>query len=493
MDGSTSKEEDVRISIGEQQETQTSTPTKPSSSSSNADRNLINEIKKAEKTKKREVENDHDERSQIKIQKVPESILKKEIFKDYSIMPKVIAIGPFYVNRDKLTQKELKHRLAARFIRNSGEGGEILLLKFKKNFTSVELKKLFKEKVIKNNNEDKLIRMLFVDGCAILQFIDSYVNNDIKESDEISNIQANEICHDLFLVENQIPFKVLVVLMRLSEKGIEFAKSIYYFCSMNIMAPLIYCLPRLQRNIDRLPILPDQQRQLFKEDNNVPIHLLDLLRSELLFVDSKDNSSVNVDDDDKGTKIFLSRSSYKRSFRNVQDLKEVGIKLKPDYSIGLRSISFSSRLFTFGQLNLPPLIVDETTKQKLLNLVAYEMCLNKDYVVTSYLRLLDSLIDCEQDVKDLRSAYILKNNLGSDAQVAELFNSIGSILVTYDAYASVKNNIQKHYERKIATWNAQLCQEHLRNPWTTLGVLAALAGLLLTGIQAYYSIHPKKT
>ena len=51
---------------------------------------------------------------------------------------------------------------------------------------------------------------------------------------------------------------------------------------------------------------------------------------------------------------------------------------------------------------LPPIIVDDSTRPKFLNLIAYEMCLDfeNDFGITSYISFLDSLID---DAKESRN------------------------------------------------------------------------------------------
>ena len=84
-----------------------------------------------------------------------------------------------------------------------------------------------------------------------------------------------------------------------------------------------------------------------------------------------------------------------------------------------------------GYLWLPPLVVDDSTRPKFLNLIAYEMCLDleNNFGVTSYVSFLDSLIDEPNDVKMLRKARILHNFLGSDEEEAQLFNEIGTDLV----------------------------------------------------------------
>ena len=59
-----------------------------------------------------------------------------------------------------------------------------------------------------------------------------------------------------------------------------------------------------------------------------------------------------------------------------------------------------------GYLWLPPLTVDDSTRPKFLNLIAYKMCLDfeNDFGVTSYISFLVSLIDEPNDDKMLRNA-----------------------------------------------------------------------------------------
>lgn len=187
----------------------------------------------------------------------------------------------------------------------------------------------------------------------------------------------------------------------------------------------------------------------------------------------------------------------KQSFRTVQELKAAGIKFKPSDS--LTAISFHSQFFITAKLMLPTLVVDDSTECKLFNLVAYEMCLSESHPnrkpwVTSYVKLLDLLVDSEQDVKDLRVADILRHSLSSDIDAAKLINSIGSkcFAPPKDAYAGVKKKIETHYRRKCATWVAQAYHAHFSSPWTILALFAATTILALTAIQTWYSMNPKK-
>ena len=121
----------------------------------------------------------------------------------------------------------------------------------------------------------------------------------------------------------------------------------------------------------------------------------------------------------------------------------------------------------FGFLWLPPIIVDDSTWPKFFNLIAYEMCsdFSNDYGVTSYISFLDSLIDEANDVKELRKAGIIYNLLGSDDEVTQLFNEIGTDLVPNNKiYSDVRSRIQKYYKNKVKTWISQAIHDHFSSP-----------------------------
>ena len=78
------------------------------------------------------------------------------------------------------------------------------------------MKKGFDEEVIESYDDESLARLLFVDGCTLIQFIDYFVRNKFKEL-RINRGQAEMINQDLFLLENQIPFHVLSLLLESSK------------------------------------------------------------------------------------------------------------------------------------------------------------------------------------------------------------------------------------------------------------------------------------
>ncbi|KAL5564849.1 hypothetical protein UlMin_028013 [Ulmus minor] len=429
-----------------------------------------------------------------KIQLIPQFMLDQMKFGKDHCRPRAMTMGPIWECQSWEECEVLKLKLAAKFIRNSGKTSNDLLASIQKEIET--LSKCFDNQVLqrftrlKNNGRDlhnfrfhPLARMLLLDGCSILQFIYSRVWDKLKVL-QINNGQASLIEQDLFLMENQIPFRVLEILM--DQLPIDGAltrtvlqHSIDIFIRMNLMTP---------ENV-----LKGSYLDFYKEKH--PVHLLDILRSGLLYAFDPTNNGRSSD---RRSRDPSSNKELKREyFRNIQELKAAGIKLESSGTSCLGDVTFTSFGWFRARLKIPPLIVNDATGRKLRNLVAYEMCpenCNSDFGVTSYVSLLDSLIDSEEDVKELRSAHILRNHLGSDKEVANLFNEIGynKVSGTDQAYHQVKQRIQSHFDSWWAISIAQFLQEYFKNPWTFIALLGAIAVLALTVSQTYFTINPPK-
>ena len=148
-----------------------------------------------------------------------------------------------------------------------------------------------------------------------------------------------------------------------------------------------------------------------------PVHLLDHLRTRMLHGQGYIHGG-------KVGKIHTKIQNFQewQSYPSVQELQTAGIHFKCGENCHfLSNISFTRKFPFRGQLHIPPIVLDVSTRSKFLNLIAYEMCLDfkNDFGVTSYISFLDSLIDEAKDVKKLRKAQILHNFLGSNEEVAK--------------------------------------------------------------------------
>ncbi|KAJ0715352.1 hypothetical protein HanPI659440_Chr13g0500121 [Helianthus annuus] len=257
-----------------------------------------------------------------------------------------------------------------------------------------------------------------------------------------------------------------------SSKGIKFLKS-------------IICIQKDQS-------WPEEEskwlKRLIEAESNdqEPDHLLHLLHGRL-------TKTFKVPTND----TIISKN-VRCNFRNVSELVDVGINFKPSNTRSSTRIEFLKGWWWFSaNVALPPITVNDSTKHILLNLMAYEACrcsIN-DAWVTSYVCLLDSLIDDADDVKVLRKAWVIENALSGDKEVAKVFKEIAIDLVPNKlAYLEAKNKIQRHYESLRNTLFSQLKNEYFKNPWAFFALLGALIALFLSGVQTYFTVwSPKGT
>ena len=385
-----------------------------------------------------------------KIQKVPTVLRGDSNFvKQYE--PTMVSLGPIHHHNSKYESGEgydYKQILINDFVQASGQELDSL----KQQIENIQqLRDFFETELIKKNHDDKLLAsMLCEDGCAILQ----YIYRPPTET------KYHVIAQDILLLENQIPYKVLKELMRLSNNKDQLEKSIATF---------------IQKHAN----LHSQEIPHVLTDGN-HVHLLDLLRKSLLGRSQAETHNKRKD-------LVLP------SFRNVQKLKAAGIHLRRSSDWFFRNIVFSRRFHLLGRLYLPPITVDNSTRLKFLNLVAYEMCLDfkndPGPGVTSYLLFLYSLINEAQDVKELRDAGVLYNSFGSDTELQTIFSEICAELGSDpDTYIGVREKIQEYYGTLMSKM-LQFYHAYIKDSsWPLLVILAVLLDLLFSGTQTLISV-----
>ncbi|XVE95817.1 hypothetical protein REPUB_Repub02eG0166000 [Reevesia pubescens] len=436
------------------------------------------------------------------IQRVTSMLGGNKDFKKY-FKPRVIAIGPLHHDDPDLQGAEkLKFKLAAHFIKKHRVERKILYNKIKMEIAN--LKKCYDPKEIQRycDDDEKLTWMFFLDGCAVLQAIylqhAPVVEKDTSSELNIKNDLLTFLYLDLFLLENQLPYRVLELLI--SGENI-FKDSIKRFIDDNVMTPAEMKKEQQwqKQQQKRGKQQQKQGKQQKRQEEREPAHLLGLLRARLLVTKEEKKSLFQSCGCQRLFRYIISlsynqnkiRSHHSHTFRNVKELREAGIWLRPSETSCLKDISFK-RVCCVGKLRLPPITVDDSTGPKFMNLIAYEMCpdFDNDFAVTSYICFLDSLIDEAEDVKALRDAGILHNGLGSDEEVAKLFNKMNTDLVPSPSiYSGVKMQIQNHCKNMWITYAAQAYHTHFRSPWTFLAFVGAIAALLLSALQTYYTIH----
>ncbi|ESW23695.1 hypothetical protein PHAVU_004G068600 [Phaseolus vulgaris] len=448
-----------------------------------------------------------------KIQRVAHYLRDRKNFtKEYS--PKLVSFGPIHYGDPKLQSGEqYKKMWAAEYIDSTKISPQELHTKVVQNMET--LKPLFDDDLFINNPtflryhehgfgtpEEMISWTLFVDGCALLRILE-HAKLDNPEKMNVKVDQLVLVMQDVLLLENQLPFPLLKHLWRIPGKELkETMKEL-----KKTMKEFLRCHHWATKEEHKIPEVefPD------------PTHLLGLQRSIILHEpDIKqtknvpDASTENTHNHGHCLKNILTYNTGKGSktpnvstenhedmvtYRNIKELKVVGIVLKSSKTRSPKDISFSFGWF-YSTLKLPEIVVDDTTTTTVLNLIAYEMCpdFQNDYGIRSYVSFLDSLIDHPDDVKALRSKQILLNSLGSDEEVANLFNTLSTDLVPdMRKYVSLRNQIEMHYNDKGRTWLTLGWKTYYSTPWAIIAFHAAIVGLLLTFVQTWYAIHPPKS
>ncbi|KAH7667164.1 hypothetical protein IHE45_12G041800 [Dioscorea alata] len=382
------------------------------------------------------------------IQRVPKVLYKQETNNRKLFIPEVIALGPYHHNNPDLKDMQHHKYLAAKQLI-----GTKPIHVFKAGIEDVisKVRRCYKEDL--EMEDDELVTMMFFDGCFLLRFIDLFVRCKLDELQMRAHLYGF-IQKDIFLLENQMPYVVLQVLMNVTTKV----------------------------DIDLF-----MRKMIGTSPNNTwateaePIHLLDLFRTTLL-----GEAAV--------TPPILPNAD-KQLFRSVTELKEIGIEFKKSEKSCVRDVTFNAG-HIHSCLSLPLITIDDLFQSRFMNMIAMEICPDSklEHAIQSYIWFMDCLIDRADDVKELRSAKILENYLGSDEQVANLFNEISTDLhPDLRIYGNVLSGLQRHRNNNVRVSFVRFYNTHFSSPWTAISFFAAAFVLLLTVVQTVFAVFPRQS
>ncbi|KAI7998317.1 UPF0481 protein [Camellia lanceoleosa] len=408
-----------------------------------------------------------------KIRRVPEMPRKKEEAHKY-YHPQLVSIGPYHRNKTNLKSFEkIKIEFKSEYVRSCEPQHSENELYNKVAEVTGEARSRYAKGTTEDIDDTTFTKMMFHDGCFILQFIRWIVKNERTHMETMKSHDIALVQRDLFLLENQLPFKVLQALKSFSDFD---DKLIDEFIE-NILRGTH--LPQTSSVYDRSELLIHSEQ--------TPDELGDLL--EYTWVKN----------------LYCGHHEYfshggRFPRHSARDLKMVGIRLRP-YHIDLLSYIAFKSTWNGGILTLSKINIDDTTISLLMNMVAYEHCRNTCvpfFCATNYICFLDSIIDSANDVKELRHAGIISNCLGNDEEVVNVIHEMAAGLVPdcrNTCYLKVKLRIEEYHSHKgktkIATWISEVMRDHFRSPWTAIAVLAALFALLLTAVHTYFAVFPR--
>ncbi|KAF8015760.1 hypothetical protein BT93_H1329 [Corymbia citriodora subsp. variegata] len=354
--------------------------------------------------------------------------------------PEILAIGPYHHGNDKYKfMEEQKLRYLQRLLERRNEGS---LDKCMSKLRELEQQahNCYAETI--DASQENFLAMMLIDGCFIIELFRKFNMKELRDEDDRID-EDDPIMHesgirtsierDLLLLENQVPLFILSTLYDLTkgpDEHHEFSYVAIEYFNIELGGPI------------RKPTIDKSQGE----------HLLHLYHIHAL-----GDRAVGV-----GVR-----------FRALQEGELSDIK------------------FVNGILAIPVLYVEDNTETQFRNLIAYEqyrLSRGINYF-TDYVTFLDCLINSSKDVKVLRHAGIIKNYMGDDEVVAQMFNKIGDHVTVSDSYYSeIFQKVNAHCAKRTKVWMAKLRRDYFHSPWAFLSALAAIVLLLLTIAETGFSV-----
>ncbi|KAK1277790.1 UPF0481 protein [Acorus gramineus] len=352
--------------------------------------------------------------------------------------------------------------------------------------------------------DTSLAQMMLIDGYFIISLLLTHAGY-MRRHGKHNIWTSDEIKYDLLVLENQTPFFVLVAL----------------FDELRITDPPYRDLCRLAIHFFDLHPRP-AQRALIKPDQVQ--HLLHLFHMSLTNTGGDCMITSRRDrEHDHGEGAFQSGyrfdnvlgfifsllcccfnfgpssddESAPKSVPCATELEESGVKFKKKLTEG--NGSFLGVTFRDGSMEVPPLHVYDYSNSVFRNLIAFEQCTinttnNGGTPVTDYAMLMDSLVDTAQDVAILHRSGIIVHGLGSDKEVARLFNRLCNEVCHRESssvpsmYGGLYVGVEKYCSSDWHRWWAGLKLKYFNSPWAVVSLVAAIVLLVLTLVQTYYSV-----
>ncbi|XP_059455298.1 UPF0481 protein At3g47200-like [Corylus avellana] len=448
---------------------------------------------------------------------VPETLIKtngKDVYR-----PRLVSIGPHHYSDDQV-QVMKKHKLE--FL--------MLLLKRKKDLDfkdlmesirplAPEARKCYSKEINLEsfNDDDRFLKMMVVDGCFLIELF-------LKAADKHKLLEFNTIYGDLLLLENQIPFSVLENLFQTYKKYPNASETSkmreeYSDASLSLLA-LRFFNKVMQR---RDGVIEKFLKKPTPNDEKLPLHLLDLVRSSLLLHEPDQeetrkaisNSEPSNQPDQEETRIPISNSepsnqpdqeetripisnSAPSNKRNdliycISKLRRAGIKDQLIEADSFLDVKFRKGIFGNGVIQMPNITMNNHMKCFLVNCVAFEQLHStpsKQFTV--YARLLDCLVNTAKDVEHLCLDEIFDNYFGKDGDIAQFINKMGKDLAFDENQFYLSQLFKDVNDCYGTTWKVQLARFQARyfdSPWSFMSVLAAIVLLLLTLLQTFYTVY----
>ncbi|KAL6857190.1 hypothetical protein ACP4OV_018572 [Aristida adscensionis] len=399
------------------------------------------------------------------------------------VVPSMVAIGPYHRGWPHLQETEELKRVAARsFCRGSGRSVQEV---YEKVFSVTgDARGCYAatdgSSPVAHLSDTEFADMMFLDGCFLLEIMEKHNEPPFAG---LAMSCGPSILKDIFLLENQIPWLVLEVLMqfRPMSSWSYLRGGVWYF----LKGEETKLQPWIMRSLHNLLTKCLKEKTInntTKEsstDSYRPPHLLGLLRSTL----------IQSMPPEKQKSIWQCSRSMSSS---AVDLAQIGFMLTSSKVRWFADVNVRKKPFLFGELSLSPLFLNDVVACYLVNMAALEAAeantassFDSDgYVVSSYLSVLAMLMDREEDVHELRARGVLCSHF-SNTQTLAFFKGLGQHLRLGYNYFSVVQEIEDYMRKRPARI---VVHKFVYNNYRVIFAVMSIASVLVGIFKALYAL-----
>ncbi|KAG8384342.1 hypothetical protein BUALT_Bualt04G0108200 [Buddleja alternifolia] len=410
---------------------------------------------------------------------------------DKAFIPQTVSLGPYHHGKRRLRNMDRhKWRAVHQILKRTNQEIESYLNAVKE--LEERARACYEGTICLSSNE--FVEILVVDSCFVLELFrgaaGGFTRLGYSRNDPIFAMRGSmhSIQRDMIMLENQIPLFILDRLYGI-QAGNPDQNGVVARLALSFFDPLMPTdAPLSKSDQNKLKSSLGKATTFDPLTEQGGLHCLEVFRRSLLAIRVGPKPTP---------RIWIKRWSHagrvadkrrQQLIHCVTELKDSGIKFKKRNTDRFWDIKFKN-----GILKIPRLLIHDGTKSLFLNLIAYEQChLDCSNDITSYVIFMDNLIDSPDDVSYLHYCGIIEHWLGSDAEVAELFNRLCQEVVfdiNDSSLSRLSEQVNRYYDHKWNAWRASLSHKYFNNPWSIISFFAAVVLLALTLAQTFYGVY----
>ncbi|OVA02071.1 Protein of unknown function DUF247 [Macleaya cordata] len=423
------------------------------------------------------------------IYRIPKCLRNDDDNKAY--VPQIVSLGPYHHDRKKLKDMNRhKWRSLHQVLKRTGHDIKLYLNSIKE--LEEKARSCYEGPINLTSND--FVEMMVLDGIFILELFRGVAGGfkllGYARSDPVFAMRSfmHSIQRDMIMLENQLPLFILDRLWGL-QVGDPDQKGFVAKLVLRFFDPLTPTDEPLRKS-DMCKL--ESSMEYTNTTTFDPLtehgglHCIDVFRRHLLRTGPQPTPRIWIKRWSNTVRVADKRRQ--QLIHCVTELRESGIKFKKRKTDRFWDVKFKD-----GILRIPRLLIHDGTKSLFLNLIAFEQCqIDCSNDITSYVIFMDNLINSPEDVGYLHYCGIIEHWLGSDSEVADLFNRLCQEVVfdINDSYLSgLSEQVNRYYNHKWNTWRASLKHNYFNNPWAIISFFAAVILLLLTFAQTFYSVY----